>query len=105
MSIFSLNNRLVVEPYRKDRALRPANTGTGFALVSQKIEIVGLKVLIDAKLSDGTIIFKDSIAYIKEEYLHSAPWAQKSTKSEAVGGDCLVVDLNYVEFIDNKDQV
>lgn len=93
----SMNNRLIVEAYKKE-ALRSTEKN-GFAFVSQKLSLKGLKVLIDVKLSDSTFVVKDSIAYIKEELLHTASWAQKAMDCDAIGQPFLIVDLNYVEFI------
>jgi hypothetical protein len=92
------NNRLVLEPYTSDRALKTRNRN-GFAMIEQKIAVEGLKVLIDSVLNDGTLIPKGSTAYLKEEFLHSDPRVQKVLESEAVEGPFIIVDLNFVEFI------
>lgn len=93
----SMNNRLVVEPYVKS-ALQSTVTN-GFAFITQKVTIKGLKVLMDAKLSDGTFVPKGSTAYIKEETLHTQPWAQKVLESDTLGVPFIIVDLAHVEFI------
>lgn len=103
-SPFSINNRLILEPYKTDRGLR-ANVSSGFAVVDQKIAVKGLKVLVEARIFEGAgknthmIIPKGSTAYIREEYLHTQPWAQKILKSDAVEGDFIIVDLSHVEFV------
>lgn len=93
----SINNRIVVEAYKKE-ALR-AEVKSGFAHLSQKTTSKGLKVLIDAKLSDGTLIKAGSTAYFREEVLHTAPWATKAMESAAVTGSFLIADLIHVDFI------
>src|ERR1700687_4433841 len=93
----SLNNRLIVEPYKKE-ALR-ANVTSGFAFVDQKLSLKGLKVLVDAKLSDGTFIPKGFVAYVKEETLHTQQWAQKSMECDSIDGKFLILDITYVEFV------
>jgi len=92
----SLNNRVIVEMYKKGE-LR-ATEKNGFAFVAQKLTLKGLKVLMDAKLNDGTFIRKNSIAYIKEEALHTQAWAQKGLECDAVEGQFLIVDTSFVEF-------
>ena len=94
----SFNNRLILEAYKTDRALKSTVT-SGFAMVSQKILVKGLKVLIDTKLNDGTFIHKGCVAYVREEYLHTQPWAQKTLQSDAVEGDFIIVELAHVEFV------
>lgn len=93
----SFNNRLIVEVYKKE-ALRTTEKN-GFAFVAQKLSLKGLKVLVDVKLSDNTFIPKGSVAYIKEEALHTQSWAQKAMECDGIEGQFLIVDLNNVEFI------
>lgn len=99
---YSVNNRLLVESYKEDRGLK-ATVNSGFAMVSQKVNVKGMKVLMDAELTVGNQLWgrvrKGDIVYIREEYLHSQPWAKKSFTSEAVEGDFMIVDLQYVEFV------
>lgn len=93
----SLNNRIIVEAYKKD-GLRSTERN-GFAFVDQKLSLKGLTVLVDAKLSDGTFIPKGSMAYIKEETLHTHPWAQKALECDKIEGKFLIVEMSYVEFV------
>lgn len=92
----SVNGKLVLEAYKKE-ALR-ANVSNGFARPDQKVTVKGLKVLVDAKLNDGTLIPKGSLAYIKEENLHTQAWAQKNYESDAVGVPFILADSSNVEF-------
>lgn len=94
----SLNNRLIVEAYKKE-ALR-GEVKNGFAFVGQKLTLKGLKVLVDAKLNDGTIIIKGSTAYVKEESLHTQAWAQKTMEASYFQEPFLIIDLNHVEFVE-----
>lgn len=94
----SLNDRLILEPYRNEGGLK-TTVNHGIAMVSQKVAVKGLKVLIDAKLKDGTVISAGSIAYVKEELLHTQPWAKKILESDAIITPFMIVDLNYVDFV------
>jgi hypothetical protein len=93
----SFNNRLVVESYEKQGL--QSTVSNGFAFIQQKVTVKGLKVLLDAKLTDGTLIKKGSTAYIKEEALHTQPWAQKILESDAIPVPFIIVDMSFVEFI------
>lgn len=98
---FSVNNRLVLESYKGGRELK-TNNSSGFAKVSQKIELTGLRVLIDAKLSIGNTIVqipRNSVAYIKQEYLHNHPWAKNILESDSIGEPFVIAELNMIEFI------
>ena len=97
MNMFSLNNRFVVEAYFTDRALKAKETN-GFALIQQKIELKGLRLLMDANLEDS-VVPKGSTIFIREEYLHSQPWAKKILESESVEGKFIIVDVANVEFV------
>jgi len=97
----SLNNRFIVEPYSGDRTLK-AKTVTGFAIVQQKVSIVGLKLLMDMLMTMGadTVLFKKgSTVYIKEELLFTQPWAQKVYESDGLESKFIIVDSNQVEFV------
>lgn len=124
MNAISLNNRFVVEAYLSDRQIKSTNHG-GFAMIQQKVTLKGLRLLIDAKV-DGLgshtiktafvhsvpaseseevaprIVPKGSIAYIREEYLHTQPWAKQLLECEGIEGKFMIVDIQYVEFIDYK---
>lgn len=98
---YSLNSRLIVETYKADRTLKSVERN-GFAMISQKVSVVGLKVLVTTKLSDGTYIHSGDKAYIREEYLHTSPWAKKVFESDAISEPFIIVDINNVEFIQPK---
>ena len=98
----SLNNRLLIEVYKKGE-LRSKVTN-GFATIDQKSTLKGLRVLVEGKLNDGTIIRRDSIAYIREEVLHTQAWAQKSLECEFIPQPFLIVDALFIEFIDPPAQ-
>lgn len=113
MSAFSLNNRFVVEPYTTDRGLK-ATERNGFAMITQKISLKGLKLLVDAKLTgygneslsiDGSsmsgpfTVKAGSFIYIREELLHTQVWAQKPLECDGIEGKFIIVDASYVEFV------
>lgn len=93
----SLNNRVFVEAYQKGE-LR-SKEKNGFAFVDQKTTLKGLKVLLEARLNDGTMVLKNSIAYIKEESLHTQAWAQKPLECDVIGQLFIIVDAIHIEFI------
>lgn len=95
--MFSLNNRIIVEPYIKE-GLKPKISG-GIATPGQRDGLKGLKVLVDAYLSDGTKVEVGDKVYIREEVLHTHPWASKTLTCDSIEGKFLIVDLTYVEFI------
>src|ERR1035437_3812723 len=99
--MFSINNRIVLEVYKKQEL--KAETSGGFARMAHKISLAQLKVLVDAKLSDGTIIPKRSIAYVREEYLHNntgrgvtiTEFSNKDVSEEPF----IILDISQVEII------
>jgi hypothetical protein len=94
--MISQNNRLILEPYVKE-GLKAVRLG-GIATPGQRDGLKGLKLLIDAHLLDGRIIGAGTIAYIREEVLHTHPWASKLLTVAAIEGKFLIVELSYVEF-------
>jgi hypothetical protein len=92
--MFSVNNRVITEPYVKEGL--KARVQGGIATPGQRDGLKGLKVLVSAKLSDGTIIPKGSTIYVREEALHTHPWASKPLSSDVLGS-FLIVEATYVE--------
>lgn len=99
----SYNNRLILEPYKNEGQLK-STIQHGIAMVSQKISVKGLTVLADARLSDGSWIYKGSKAFIREELLHTQPWAKKLFESSAIDGQFMIVDLSQVDFVESPKE-
>lgn len=95
---FSVNNRLVLEQYVKEGL--KAKVQGGIATPGQRDGLKPLKVLISTTLSDGRHVPQGSLAYIREEILHTHPWASKPLTCDTLPGKFMIVELNYVEFID-----
>lgn len=93
----SLNNRLVLEAYKKEGL--KSSVQNGFAMIQQKVAVKGLTVLMDAKLGDGSIVPKGSLAFVREELLHTQAWANKTLECPTIPGAFIIVDLVNVEFI------
>lgn len=93
----SFNNRLVLEPYKKEGL--KSSISSGFAMIEQKVSLKGLRVLIDTKLADGTFIPRESVAYLREETLHTSQWANKILQVEGIQGEFIIADMTHVEFI------
>lgn len=106
MNVVSFNNRFLLEPYKGDRALK-ANVSSGFAIVQQKVSVVGLTLLADAVVSlygkEVETLEKGSKVYIKEELLFTQPWAQKVYESDAIEGKFIIVEASQVDFIVSKE--
>ena len=102
MSTISLN-RFVLKPYNGDRALKSKNEG-GFAIVQQKVSVVGLELLADIEVPLGNtgrskFFSRGSIVYVKEELLFTQPWALKVYESDAIEGKFIIVDPTHIEFV------
>ncbi len=93
----SFNNKLILEAYRHTE-IRPEGN-KGWVQAAQKNNLKGLKVLVQATLSDGTVVPAGSMAYIREESLHTQPWSKNKLKSDTLPGEFILVTMNEVEFI------
>lgn len=104
--MLSLNNRLVLEQYKKQEI--KLEVKGGFATMAHKVSLKPLKVLVDAKLPDGTLIPKGSTAYVREEYLHLNSVAGKTggvtiptfSNAEIHSEPFIVIDLINVDIVD-----
>lgn len=71
----SLNDLVICKPKLDVGGLKQEVTN-GFAKVIQKVEIIGLEVLVDAK--EG--ISKGDTVFVREERLTTQPWAKSILK-------------------------
>ena len=94
----SFNNKLILEAY-KHQEIRPEGN-KGWVQASQKNNLKGLRVLIQATLSDGTVVPAGSMAYIREEFLHTSPAAKNKLKSDTLSGEFILVTMSEVEYLD-----
>lgn len=99
--LISLNNLFILRAYQQGQGIRAEIKG-GLALPGQKLNLVGLELLADAKV-DNEKITKGSIAYIPEDFLMTHDWAKKVRKSEAVDGEFIAVESKYVYMVESKD--
>jgi hypothetical protein len=98
MANISYNNKLICETYKADRDLRKV-VNNGFAVVEQKSKVVGLTVLMNAKLANGDIVLAGSKAYVKEKLLRDSQMFKETFEADTINERFLVVDLNHVDFI------
>lgn len=98
---FSLNDRLVLEVYKKE-GLRSEIRG-GIATPGQRDGVKGLRVLVSTTFSDGTHVPVGSIAYVREEIMHNPGFAQKILKSDFLKEPFIIADRQNVEFITTPD--
>lgn len=94
----SFNGKLILEVYKQ--AELKAEIKSGWATLSQKACLKGLKTLVEAKLADGSIIPAGSVVYIKEETLHTAPWAKIRLKNETLPSEFILANINEVEYVE-----
>jgi hypothetical protein len=94
----SFNGKLVLEAYKHTEL--KAEIRAGWAQLSQKNNLKGLQVLVQAVLPDGTLIPAGSTAYLKEEFLSTSPVVKNKLKSDSLTGEFILVNLNEVEYVD-----
>lgn len=99
---FSINNRLVLEVYNKTGL--SAKVQNGIATPGQRDGLKGLRVLVGTVLPDGRHVPKGSVAYIKEETLHTQPWASKLLTCDFLTEKFILAELQCVECISTPDE-
>lgn len=105
MNRISFNNRFILEPYHSDRSLK-ATAGSGFALVAQKVNLKGLKLLVDVAWTrdgDTDIIPAGSKVFIREELLYTQPWAKQLLEAEGIEGKFIIVESQFVDMIEDPE--
>lgn len=104
---YSMNDKLILEPYDHGQGLK-TEIRNGLAFVQQKVNLVPLRVLVEARLNDGSYIPAGSVAYIEEDILcgKTATWAKTIRKCDALGDQrFIVVDKQHVVMVDTKENI
>jgi hypothetical protein len=78
----SLNDIVITETYKQGQGVR-VNVTSGFAYAAQKKELVGLTVLVEAKLNDGSYIPKGSTVYVAEDEISTLPFGKNVRTSKS----------------------
>ena len=94
----SVNNKLILEPYKGEHKVK-ANVQHGFATIKQKSNLVGLKLLADAKLTQGNSTFlvpRGTVAYFEEEVLYSQEWPRKRLSCDELKEEFVIGDYSQV---------
>jgi hypothetical protein len=99
----SQNDTLILEAYKQGQGIK-TEVKSGFAFVTQKSQLIGLTVLMDAKLSDGSFVPKGTVAYIPEDHM-AMPWAKNvKTAAPLDKQEFLIVPLREIVFFDDLDK-
>ena len=95
----SLNNRVLVEPYKKTEL--KAEVRNGMAMISQKVNLKGLKLMADADLTvQGCFVCLKAgdILYFREDQLHMAPGIKDVLSADVIDGPFIILDASLVQF-------
>lgn len=96
--IKSFNRKIVCEPYKAKAGLK-SKINRGVAVVQQKTEVIGLKVLIDAKVDNELQLKTGDIIYVKEETLHTVKSYQNALECPDIKEPFVIVDFGHVDFV------
>lgn len=101
--IRSVNQLLVCEPYKGTKGLK-SKVSSGMAVVQQKTEMIGLKVLRDAQISESRTIKKGSVVFIKEEvlYTYREQYGTPLNCSE-ISEPFVLVNYGHVAFVKEQE--
>lgn len=99
--MISVNNKLVLESYKGDKKIK-AEVSSGFAKISQKSSLIGLKLLAPAVIFMGgekMEFKKGQIAYFEEETLFAGNWSKKLLDCDAFEEKFILADFANVRFV------
>ena len=96
-------NKVAVELYVSSNKVRP-NVNRGFATTDQKGKMVGLKVLLPARIEIGSkveVIKPGWMVYFPEELLHTQ-LCKFTYECEAIEGRFMLVDFHHISIVENQ---
>ncbi len=91
----SVNGKLICAPYAGSKALK-SETKSGFSTIKQRTAVVGLKVLLDSKLPDGTEVKAGQTAYFTEEALTVYQWPFQHMSCDDISGPFVIAPAELV---------
>lgn len=100
---FSINNRVLVEPYKKTEL--KAEIRSGMAMVSQKVTLKGLKLMADANLNiQGCYehLTAGDVVYFKEDQLHMHPSVKDVLTADCIAGPFIVLDAGLIQLVQRE---
>lgn len=95
--MISINNRFILEPYVKEGL--KAKRENGLAIPGQREGLKALKLLVNGYVN-GHMIPAGTLAYIREEILHTHPWSTK-VLTYTEGSEekkCIIAPLEHIEM-------
>lgn len=97
----SINGRVLVEPYKKTEL--KAEIRSGMAMISQKVNLKGLKLMADACIPSGMLggidLKAGDIAYFREDQLHMCPGIKDVLNADTIEGPFIILDANMIQFV------
>jgi hypothetical protein len=96
--MISINNVIIVEPYTSKRKIE-ATVNKGLATVKQRVTVVGLKVLADARISDTQTIKKGSVVFLNEKYLYENQNVLTPMECDAIEGSFITLSIGYILMV------
>lgn len=99
----SLNNNLILKPYKKTKELQSVDAVTGFTMTKQKVGIECLELLVDAnvKIDDNKLyLHKGSKVYFKEETLHTQKWPRQIYECDQFEEGFVIGNAKDILFVD-----
>jgi hypothetical protein len=104
---YSMNEKLITTPYKAGDALKP-EIRNGLAWVKAKVDLIGLTLLVEARLNDGNYLPVGTVIYLLEDVLNgpTAKWAKDVRRCAALGNqEFIIVDKNNVVMVDTQETV
>jgi hypothetical protein len=104
---YSMNDKLILEPYDHGQGLK-TEIRNGLAFVQQKVNLVPLRVLVEARLNDGSYIPSGAIVYLEEDALcgKTATWAKVVRKCKALKDQqFIIVDKQHIIMVDTGEDI
>lgn len=104
----SINNNLILTPYKKTRELEQKAAVTGFMVTSQKVSIEYLELLVDTQVKLGDngsywLLEPGDKVFFKESTLFTQAWAKEVYTNEEFPDGFIIANASDVLYVDRKN--
>lgn len=97
MKQMSMNNNIICKHVQTTKEVKSV-TSNGFTFVQQHQNLIALEVAMDAKLSNGDMIAKGSLVFLREDYYQTSK--KTPFTLPLYEGNLVIVNINEVILVE-----
>jgi hypothetical protein len=99
--MLTVNNKLIVRPYKDAIGLK-TEVKKGVSFVRQKINLVGVELVVDAKINNIDVKAGSKVYLLEENFATGQYTVER--QSPDIEGAFVIIDSSHVIAVDHKNE-